>query len=156
MYPKNTSFFIRSLFWGKRCVGCQCQTVDSYTTYIRPFLEKGKTKTVDSACSCCKKAYFKYYDIFEKLSKLHHVTSKHTFLRYELIKLKNNSVSYAKQSIRVLLWGDVVLPDSSKKEGFIFSIPFSSFFSKKMVAYIKYKWVIYTNRMSMIMQHFKR
>ena len=154
MYPTNPDFFIRSLFWGNRCV--LCKTIDPYVRYIRPFLERGNTKVVDTACSFCKKAYFKYHDIFEKLKKLHHVTIKHTFLKYEIRKLKNNDVSYAKTAIKMFLWENLVLPDHSKKEGFIFSIPFSRFFSKKMLAYIKYKWVFYTNRMSMIMQNFKR
>ena len=157
MFPTNKRFFTRNLSWKKRCVGCGIK--DPYVKYIQPFIERGNLKTVDTACSSCKKAHFKYHDIFEKVNKLHHVTNKHTYMKYVLEKIKNKDVScvnYAKTSIRMFLWENVVLPDSSKKEGFVFSIPFSGFFPKKMVTYIKYKWVIYTNRMSMIMHHFKR
>lgn len=116
-----------------------------HSKYISHFVKNNKLLKLDNFCSDCLMNNFKYFHYYGILPRLYHTIFRINVFNVHSKRLSQEQKTYCKMAQRVLLWND---PSYHAFYNY-------KHISKKTIYYVKFKFVMYTNRLSMILHDFK-
>ena len=119
-------------------LGCSfCGDRLGHSKYICHFVKNNKLLKLDDFCSDCLMNNFKYFHYYGILSRLYHTIFGINVFDLYSKRFSQEQKTYCKMAQTVLLWNDTSYH------------PFNNYkhISKKTIYYVKFKFVMYTNRL---------